>query len=32
VLFSGTRQLLIGPGAAALTYGVGHLIGVTLGG
>jgi vacuolar iron transporter family protein len=32
VLFSGTRQLLIGLGAAALTYGVGHLIGVNLGG
>jgi len=32
VLFSGTRQLLIGLGAAALTFGVGRLIGVSLGG
>ena len=29
-LFSGMRQLLIGYGAAALTYGVGKLLGVTV--
>jgi len=32
VLFSGSRQLLIGLCAAALTFGVGRLIGVSLGG
>ncbi len=32
VLFSGTRQLLIGLGAAGLTFAVGHLIGVGLAG
>jgi VIT1/CCC1 family predicted Fe2+/Mn2+ transporter len=32
VLFSGMRQLLIGLAAAALTYGVGHLLGVSLSG
>ena len=32
VLFSGTRQLLVGLGAAALTYGVGKLIGVSVAG
>ncbi|MGE5487524.1 MAG: VIT1/CCC1 transporter family protein [bacterium] len=30
VLFSGMRQLLIGLGAAAITYGTGRLLGVTL--
>jgi VIT1/CCC1 family predicted Fe2+/Mn2+ transporter len=32
ILFSGTRQLLIGIAAAGVTYGIGHLIGVTVGG
>jgi vacuolar iron transporter family protein len=32
VLFSGMRQLLIGPGTAALTFGIGGLIGVSIGG
>lgn len=32
VIFSGTRQLLIGLGAAALTFGIGRLIGVSIGG
>jgi VIT1/CCC1 family predicted Fe2+/Mn2+ transporter len=32
VLFSGARQLLFGLAAAALTYGVGRLIGVSLAG
>lgn len=32
VLFSGMRQLLIGLGAAALTFGIGRLIGGSLGG
>jgi VIT1/CCC1 family predicted Fe2+/Mn2+ transporter len=32
VLFSGVRQLLIGLGAAALTYGIGLLFGVSLSG
>ena len=32
LFFSGMRQLLIGIGAAALTFGVGRLIGVSLGG
>jgi len=32
VLFSGVRQLLIGLAAAGVTYGIGHLIGVTVGG
>jgi vacuolar iron transporter family protein len=31
VLFSGLRQLLIGMAAAAVTYGIGHLIGVSVG-
>ncbi len=31
VLFSGTRQVLVGIAAAALTYGIGKLIGVSLG-
>ncbi|HVN76413.1 MAG TPA: VIT1/CCC1 transporter family protein [Thermoanaerobaculaceae bacterium] len=31
VLFSGTRQLLIGMGAAAVTFGIGRLIGVSVG-
>ena len=31
-LFSGARQLVIGLGAAAVTYGVGRLIGVSIGG
>ena len=30
--FSGSRQVAIGLGAAALTYGIGRLIGVSLGG
>lgn len=30
--FSGARQLLIGAAAAAVTYGAGHLFGVTVGG
>jgi VIT1/CCC1 family predicted Fe2+/Mn2+ transporter len=30
VLFSGTRQVLVGMAAAALTYGIGKLIGVSL--
>ena len=30
VLFSGARQLLIGLGAAAITYGIGHMIGVMI--
>jgi len=30
--FSGVRQLLIGAAAAAVTYGVGHLFGVAMGG
>ncbi|HUO92667.1 MAG TPA: VIT1/CCC1 family protein [Rhizomicrobium sp.] len=32
ILFSGARQLLVGFAAAGVTYGVGHLIGVTVGG
>ena len=32
VLFSGFRQLAIGAGAAAVTFAVGTLIGVTVGG
>jgi VIT1/CCC1 family predicted Fe2+/Mn2+ transporter len=32
VLFSGTRQVLFGLAAAAITFGVGRLIGVNLGG
>lgn len=32
VLFSGARQLLIGLGAAALTFGIGRLIGASLAG
>ena len=31
VLFSGVRQVLVGLAAAALTYGVGRLIGVSIG-
>jgi VIT1/CCC1 family predicted Fe2+/Mn2+ transporter len=31
VMFSGTRQVLVGIAAAALTYGIGTLIGVSLG-
>jgi vacuolar iron transporter family protein len=31
-LFSGTRQLAIGLGAAAITFGLGRLIGVSIGG
>ncbi|MBZ5587785.1 MAG: VIT1/CCC1 transporter family protein [Acidobacteriia bacterium] len=31
VLFSGTRQLLIGMGAAAVTFGIGRLIGISVG-
>ena len=30
VWFSGTRQVLVGLGAAALTYAIGRLIGVSL--
>jgi len=30
VLFSGTRQLLIGMSAAAITYGVGTLLGTAI--
>ncbi|MBI5354464.1 MAG: VIT1/CCC1 transporter family protein [Chloroflexi bacterium] len=30
ILFSGTRQVLVGLMAAVLTYGIGHLIGVSL--
>jgi VIT1/CCC1 family predicted Fe2+/Mn2+ transporter len=32
VLFSGIRQLLIGYAAAGITYGIGHLVGVAIGG
>ncbi len=32
VLFSGLRQLVIGIAAAGVTYGVGHLLGISLGG
>ena len=32
VLFSGTRQVLIGLAAAAITFGIGRLLGVTIGG
>lgn len=32
LLFAGSRQVAIGLGAAALTYGIGRLIGVNLGG
>ena len=32
ILFSGVRQLVIGYAAAGVTYGIGHLIGVTVGG
>jgi vacuolar iron transporter family protein len=31
-LFSGVRQLAIGLGAAAVTFGLGRLIGVSIGG
>jgi VIT1/CCC1 family predicted Fe2+/Mn2+ transporter len=30
VLFSGSRQVVVGIAAAALTYGVGRLIGVSM--
>ncbi|HPE46544.1 MAG TPA: rubrerythrin family protein, partial [Deltaproteobacteria bacterium] len=30
-LFSGMRQVVFGLAAAAITYGIGHLIGVNLG-
>lgn len=32
IFFSGARQLLIGYAAAGVTYGIGHVIGVTVGG
>ena len=32
ILFSGVRQLAVGYGAAAVTYGIGRLVGVSLGG
>lgn len=32
VLFSGTRQMVIGLGAAAITFAIGRLVGVSLGG
>ena len=32
IVFSGTRQLLIGLAAAGVTFGVGHLLRVTVGG
>jgi vacuolar iron transporter family protein len=32
VVFSGTRQLLVGIAAAGVTYGIGHLIGVAVSG
>ena len=32
ILFSGLRQLLVGYAAAGVTYGIGHLIGVTVSG
>jgi vacuolar iron transporter family protein len=32
VMFSGTRQLAIGAGAAAITYGIGRLIGIAIAG
>ncbi len=32
VLFSGVRQLAIGLGAAGVTYAIGRLIGVSIGG
>ena len=32
VFFSGARQIAIGLGAAAVTYGLGRLIGVSIGG
>jgi VIT1/CCC1 family predicted Fe2+/Mn2+ transporter len=31
IWFSGTRQVLVGIAAAALTYGIGKLIGVSVG-
>lgn len=31
VFYSGMRQVLIGLGAAAITYGIGHLIGISVG-
>jgi len=32
VLFSGTRQVLFGLAAAMITFGIGRLIGINLGG
>jgi VIT1/CCC1 family predicted Fe2+/Mn2+ transporter len=32
ILFSGARQLLVGYAAAGVTFSVGHLIGVVVGG
>ena len=32
ILFSGTRQLLIGYAAAGITFGIGHLVGVSIAG
>lgn len=32
VVYSGFRQVLVGLAAAALTFGIGHLLGVSLGG
>jgi vacuolar iron transporter family protein len=32
ILFSGIRQLLIGYAAAGITFGIGHLVGVSIGG
>jgi VIT1/CCC1 family predicted Fe2+/Mn2+ transporter len=32
VVFSGVRQLLIGFAAAGITYGIGRLVGVSIGG
>jgi len=31
VLYSGLRQLLIGMAAAGVTFGIGHLIGISVG-
>jgi VIT1/CCC1 family predicted Fe2+/Mn2+ transporter len=32
LLFSGMRQVLFGLAAAAITYGIGHMIGVSIAG
>jgi VIT1/CCC1 family predicted Fe2+/Mn2+ transporter len=32
VLFSGMREVLVGLAAAGITFGIGHLIGVSIGG